>query len=198
MFNILCCVCTPPITGWIKAAMPVFAAIISFLLALLILPLIRARNEQKRLESLKTVIVLWLKFFSSKILLQTTNLENFIIQLRENQNPVVFPFEVVDIQIDHFISYNDDDLRKVFFEKVKGNPNPQLYIDVLNDIRFLKANQKHLEETYDKWQLNPDDGQYLPIFEISLEQLKIAQISIEEFLKASRYSTIKADLWIWT
>lgn len=198
MIELLCCTCPPPSSGWIKTAMPVIASILSFLLALLILPLIRARNEQKRLESLKAVIVLWLEFFISKISFQISNIEKFVEIANEHPYQRDFPFHVVDIQIDHFLSYNDNDLRKVFYEKVEGVSNPQLYIDVLNDLRFVKANQKHLDDTYDKWRVAKDGTEFLPIFEISIEQLKIAQKSIEEFLEVSKSSTIKADWWIWS
>jgi hypothetical protein len=198
MISILCCTCTPPLNDWIKSIIPIIASILSFLLALIILPLFRARNERKRLESLKKITLLWLNFFRSKIVLQVATLEEFLKVMKDDPNHFDFPFQVVDIQIEHFLSYNDDDLRKVFFEKIKGNSNPQLYIDILNDVRFIKANQIHLEETYDKWHAADDGKEFLPIFEISLEQLKVAQNSIEEFLKVSSSSTIKADWWIWS
>lgn len=199
MIETLCCTCPPPSTGWIKSAMPVFAAILSFLLALLILPLIRARNEQKRLESLKTVVLSWLELISSKISYQITNLEELIKFLKDGKSSIGSPFLVVDVQIDHLLGYNDDDLRKVLFEKLDGNSGSELYVEIINDILFVKANQKHLEETYDKWRATVDGKkEYLPIFETSLKELKASKESIDKYILIGRNSSIKADWWIWS
>lgn len=178
--------------------MPVFAAIISFLLALLVLPLIRARNEKKRLTSLKQAVILWLEFVSSKLSYQIQLLEEFIKILKEDKHSQDYTFRVVDIQIDHLLSYNDEDLRKILFEKLNGNASPKLYVEIMNDLRFVKANQKHLEETYDKWAISQNKKQFHSVFEISLEELQDAKDAIDEYLSDHKNSSIKGEWWIWT
>jgi hypothetical protein len=144
------------------------------------------------------VVILWLEFFNSKISMQIETLTEFINAIEHNANPIEFPFRVVDFQIDHFLNYNDDDLRKVLFEKIDRNPNPQLYIEIVNDLRFIKTNQKHLEDTYDKWEASPSDNHYLEIFQISLQELTHAHVSFTNFISESRGAKIKSDWWIWS
>ncbi len=184
--------------SWMKTAMPVFGALLSFALALTVLPIIRAQNEKRRLTDLKKAVNLWLELICRKLEDQVKNLGVFIKQLEEKNITKDDAFRVVDFPVGHLLGYSDDDLRKVLYESLVDAPDPQNYVNIINDLSFIKSQQLHMNETYDKWFAEKDTDEFLPAFKIMLAETQYTLDGIRNYLDKYKDSKIKNEWWIWS
>lgn len=184
--------------SWVKSMMPVFASILSFLLGLIVLPILRAYNEKKRLTSTKTAVILWLKLIEHKIEYQIENLEEFIRILDNKTANKDSPFKVVHFLINHILNFKEEDLRNVLFEKLEEGGDANDYIDIISDLHYLKALEEHINFTYDKWLETNDSDMQKPIFQICLEESINSKASIIEYLQRHQETKIKSEYWIWS
>lgn len=137
---------------------------------LLSIPLIKAHNENVRVEKLRTGIVGWIHRIVSGIKYQEAEIKKMLLFL---DNKPVENSSWTEIPVEHLLEYPDQDLRKIFYEKLskkkikkdenglKFDSNVNHYLNIVADLYMLKNSYTWLKEHTDN--LNDENQKLIEV-----------------------------------